>query len=164
MPIKVHELPLVPDEGAGPEVDPFAEVLAGHRRIRESLAVAAAASDDWSAAEPALRDLLHHLQVHDDITSDVLYPMLERSAGAAGDDAVSAPQAEIEAALHGVERMLRAGPPLDSTRLDAVSELAHRHIDADEDDVLPMLRRGLDADHLDKLRDALAVAMQWRTA
>jgi hypothetical protein len=163
-PIKVHELPLAPDEGAGPEVDPFAEVLAGHRRIRESLAVAAAASDDWSAAEPALRDLLHHLQVHDDITSDVLYPMLERSAGAAGDDAVSAPQAEIEAALHGVERMLRAGPPLDSTRLDAVSELAHRHIDADEDDVLPMLRRGLDADHLDKLRDALAVAMQWRTA
>jgi hypothetical protein len=161
-PPRVHELPLVANDGDGPRADPFAEVLVGHRRIRDSLADAADAAD-WAAAEPALRDLLHHLQVHDDITADVLYPTLERVTGDDAEDAATAHQ-ELEAALHGVERMLSTGPPLDTTQLHAVADLAHRHIDADENQVLPLLRQHLDLEHLAKLRDALALAIKWRTA
>ncbi len=155
-PPRVHELPLADDDADA--ADPFAEVRNGHRRIHESLIAAQAAGDDWSTAEPALRNLLHHLQVHDDITTQLLYPMLSRSADDIDADIDDIPHEQLAAALRNVEHILHDGHPPSTVELATIAELARQHIEADEREVLPLLRRNLDGDHLAKLRDALALA------
>jgi NADH:ubiquinone oxidoreductase subunit F (NADH-binding) len=143
--------------------DPFAQIAIGHRCIQESIQRVRAAGQDWSALEPALHDLRHHLQVHDDVTSGVLYAMLERATGEDGEEATLAPREEIRVALHAVERILRRGAAPTAAEIDEIDELSRRHRDAGEREVLPMLRDRLDDVHLATLRDALATAMTWRT-
>jgi hypothetical protein len=165
-PARVTERPMsVDDTSRTPEGidDPFAEIRIGHRCISESINHLRNAGNDWSSLEPALHDLRHHLQVHDDITNGVLYPMLERAAGDAGDDLTIKPRDEIRTALHRVERILRSGTAPTMGELDEIADLVHQHGEAGEHEVLPMLRDCLDDVHVAKLRDALATAMNWRT-
>jgi hypothetical protein len=145
------------------DTDPFTEIRIGHRRIRESIDQARSAENDWTSLEPALHDLRHHLQVHDDVTNGVLYPMLERAAGEIGDDVTIKPRDEIRTALGRVERILRSGALPTRAELDEIAALARLHDDAVEREVLPVLRDCLDDIHVAKLRDALATAMKWRT-
>jgi hypothetical protein len=163
----VTEMPLSADDAAGLPAglhdDPFAEITIGHRRVLESIDEIRGAGRQWPSLEPLLHELRHHLQVHDDITNGVLYPMLARAAGEDGEDAAFEPREEIRAALHLVERILRRRSAPTPDELDEIANLAHRHNDAGEREVLPMIRERLDGTHLDKLRDALATAMKWRT-
>jgi NADH-quinone oxidoreductase subunit F len=165
-PARVTERPITVDDKVRlPDGidDPFAEIRIGHRHIGESIDQVRSAGHDWSSLEPALHDLRHHLQVHDDITNGVLYPMLERAAGDAGDDLTIKPRDEIRSALHRVERILRSGTPPTTGELDEIADLVQQHDEAGEREVLPMLQECLDDVHLAKLSDALATAMKWRT-
>jgi len=179
-PARVTELP-GPDDGDGgaaaePPVppgadDPFHEVRVGHACIRESLERLRAARSDPGARPAALHDLRRHLQVHDDITTRVLYPMLARAAGADGDEVLTPPRDETRAALHRVEQMLRADPDAAGddgaagfdADIEEIAALVDQHVDAAERNVLPLLRDRLDGAHLARLRDALALAMKWRS-
>jgi hypothetical protein len=89
--------------------------------------------------------------------------MLERAAGEAGDDVTIEPRDEIRTALVHVERLLRSGTSPTGDELEMIADLARRHDDAGEREVLPMIRDLFDDSHLAKLGDALATAMKWRT-
>ncbi len=166
-PARVSERPLAFEDTGRPsdaiDTDPFAEIRVGHRCIRESLDHIRNAGNDWTSVEPALHDLRHHLQVHDDVTTGVLYPMLERAAGEAGDDVTIEPRDEIRTALALVEGSLRSGVPPTRDELAMIADLARQHDEAGEREVLPMIRDSFDDAHLAKLGDALATAMKWRT-
>lgn len=164
----VTEMPMSADATAGRPAglrdDPFAEITIGHRRLLDSIDEIRRAGHEWPSLQPLLHELRHHLQVHDDITNGVLYPMLARAAGEDGEDATFEPREEIGAALHMVERILRGGLAPTADELDEIADFVRRHNDAGEREVLPMILQHLDGTHLDKLRDALATSMKWRTS
>ena len=110
--------------------------MIGHRRIRDSIDRVRSAGHDWSSLEPALHELRHDLQVHDDITTGVLYPMLERAAGEAGEDVTIKTRDELRTALRQLERLLRAGTPPTTTELDKIADLIRQHTETGEREVL----------------------------
>jgi hypothetical protein len=88
--------------------------------------------------------------------------MLRRAAGAAGDEAVAPARRDLDAARQKLDE-LRHGK-VSNAALHDVTTLALRHIEDDETEVMPLLRDCLDADHLGRLSDSLALAMQGRDA
>ena len=151
-------IPEAPTEPAAPSVpdelsDPFREVLAGHRRIRDAAQRAVSAADDPVAAVDAIAALGDELRQHDDLGERVLYPLLDRHLGGAGDESSAGPRADLREAIEQADRIAGGSPAPDDVH-DLIA-IAEAHCDAEERTVLPLLRRRLDPAQLDELRDAL---------
>ena len=95
----------VPDELA----DPFREVLAGHRRIRDAAQRAASVADDPAAAVDAIAALGDELRQHDDLGERVLYPLLDRHLGGIGDESSAGPRADLRDAIEQADRIAGDG-------------------------------------------------------
>jgi NADH:ubiquinone oxidoreductase subunit F (NADH-binding) len=111
--------------------------------------------------EPAARELHALLARHLDAMQRVLYPMVRRVAGAAGDDASwTAEHAERRAAhvLDGLEELLAQGEA-GRDAFASVIEGVHAQLSA-ERDVVGLVQRSLDDDDLTALDHALEEALQ----
>ena len=89
----IREAPTEPASASVPDelADPFREVLAGHRRIRDA-AQRVSAADDADAAAEAIATLGDELRRHDDLGERVLYPLLDRHLGGIGDESSAGPR------------------------------------------------------------------------
>lgn len=133
--------------------DPFAPLLALHAAIRDDLdAVLAATTADFA---DAAADLEHDLERAIDVSSRVLYPMVERLTSA-GDDAVWSAQ------LHGLDALeissgleIGADGRPERRRLDRLAYDVRRHLAANEQAVYPLLRLHLDGHEQTDLADAI---------
>ena len=155
----IREAPTEPAGASVPDElsDPFREVLAGHRRIRDAAQRAASAADDPAAAVDAIAALGDELRQHDDLGERVLYPLLDRHLGGAGDESSAGPRADLRDAIEQADRIAGDGSPAPDDVHDLIA-IAEAHCDTEERTVLPLLRRRLDPAQLDELRDALAEA------
>ena len=155
----IREAPTEPAGASVPDElsDPFREVLAGHRRIRDAAQRAVSAADDPAAAVDAIAALGDELRQHDDLGERVLYPLLDRHLGGAGDESSAGPRADLRDAIEQADRIAGDGSPAPDDVHDLIA-IAEAHCDTEERTVLPLLRRRLDPAQLDELRDALAEA------
>jgi hemerythrin-like domain-containing protein len=103
----------------------------------------------------ALRALGDRLRAHIDVTQRVLYPMVQRVAGADGDVASSTAEAAERAGLRLVRLLTQAPPTSTADELQEVGRAVRAHIDAEQHEVLPLLLDRLDTEDLDALADAL---------
>ena len=87
----------------------------------------------------------------------MLYPLLDRHLGGAGDESSAGPRADLRDAIEQADRIAGDGSPAPDDVHDLFA-IAEAHCDAEERTVLPLLRRRLDPAQLDELRDALAEA------
>ena len=128
-------------------------MLALHAAIRDDLdAVLAATTADFA---DAAADLEHDLERAIDVSSRVLYPMVERLTSA-GDDAVWSAQ------LHGLDALeissgleIGADGRPERRRLDRLAYDVRRHLAANEQAVYPLLRLHLDGNEQTDLADAI---------
>jgi hemerythrin-like domain-containing protein len=133
---------------------PFPVVLSIHAELEKLLAELADANS--ATRRGLIRMLGERLRSHIDVTQRVLYPMVRRVAGTAGDDASwSAEHAEREG-LRIVDRLVEASTkPLPDRAMRQLAEELRTHIEAEQRHVIPLLVDHLDGEQLESLADAL---------
>jgi hypothetical protein len=141
----------------------FSALLSLYRDLETTL-------DALRRAEPANRAALwrpleRRLRVHLDVSQRVLYPMVRRVGGSAGDDVTEAAEHLERAALNLLGRLKGADEQMSEADLDELARDVRGHIITERDQALPLLRGKLDSDQLAELAEGLNEArMSYRPA
>jgi NADH:ubiquinone oxidoreductase subunit F (NADH-binding) len=139
-----HEPP--PAAMAVPRVAGLSQLRGLHDDIEGSLEAVAAESDNGHDAAQRLRT---SVELYADVAQRVLYPMVRRVGGRAGEDAAAASESAVDELLRGARS---ATLPADT--MNKTFDL----LDRDEDLVVGVLCTALDDDALDELDQGLAEA------
>ncbi len=143
--------------GANPVEGAFPVVIGIHEHLETLLG--SLRSADAASRPDILHALADALRSHIDVTQRILYPMVQRVAGASGDDASWTAEHAERAGLQLVDTLSAAAstPPSDVEVHELARDL-RAHIETEERSVIPLLVGNMTSDELDSLADALGQA------
>jgi len=128
-----------------------------HRQVQQLFT--AVASGDGQPREDAFCELRRMLAIHETAEEEVVYPAL-RSAGEDGRriaDARTAEEAQATKQLAALEQLDPAGSEFE-TAFETFRKAVLAHAEAEERDVLPLLRSSQDAQMLARMASAFELA------
>ncbi len=137
--------------------DPLDQLRAAHRRLDRAM-VQVERDTDADAAREHLVELLHELQDHEDVTTRIVYPSIERAVPGSGDDAAWVGEHSTHHAEVQIERLLASGTLPSQSDLDALHRAIDEHCAQGEHVVIPLLRSHLDDADIERLAQAIADA------
>jgi NADH:ubiquinone oxidoreductase subunit F (NADH-binding) len=139
------------------DAEPLDQLRVAHRGLHQTMAQLEHDTDP-SASRDHLVELLRQLQDHEDVTTRIVYPAIERAVPGDGDDAAWVSEHSTHLAVRQIERLRGSSTPPSQEDLVALHSAIDEHCAHGEHVVIPLLRSHLDDADVERLAQAIADA------